>query len=245
MRQYMTAMIGALSGGGGRWLPLAAMALVVLAMARPLVHTGDLPEPAGLAGRVLVMDMGAEPASIPELRLAAMQLLNEAPAIATGLVAVAGEAYTVVPLTTDRNHLSRYLRVLSTEAMPLPGRAVHAGWAEAERLLARSGLVAAQIVLLSVNEPPAVAPALPVSAHERVVLIADDSFSESWVDYAASYDAKASATGDADGLDDALLAAAAARARAEGLGGAIELAPWLIGGAMVCVLPLFRRRLGE
>ena len=67
---------------------------------------------------------------------------------------MAGDAFDIVPLTRDRRQLSRYLAVLEPGHMPEAGRALHLGLAHAEATLARAGIAASQIVLVTGGPPP-------------------------------------------------------------------------------------------
>ena len=71
-------------------------------------------------------------------------LLDATPEIPTALVVASGDAFNVVPLTTDRAFLDRYLNVIAPDVMPLEGRALQVTVAQAEGILTLAGVLAGQ-----------------------------------------------------------------------------------------------------
>lgn len=153
-----------IQGHLSRWVPIAnhrqsrltlAMLLMLLGLALADISSGTtakLPERA-LHGRVLVMDMNDHESFAAQL-FTARQLVTRSPDIPTAIVATAGDAYDVVPLTTDPDQLDRYLRVLSPSLMPDAGRRLHLGIERASFALQQAQIQAGQIVLLGTGAAP-------------------------------------------------------------------------------------------
>ena len=139
-------------GLGQVWLCLGIAACLVVAMARPLIPLGTGTDYANMVGRVILIDADQE--GIAERRIAVDRFLELSPDVPTSLVAVAGDAYMIVPFTTDAAQIDRYLRVLEPDAMPMPGLAVHSGLALGEKIIADAGVVAGQIVLIAGPRAP-------------------------------------------------------------------------------------------
>ena len=108
--------------------------LVVFALSRPGLDVEDDDTFATLAGRVVILDVGSD---LTRHRHVLDDLYRADPGVSTALVAVSGDAYRIVPFTTDKAQIDRYLRVLSTDIMPRPGQNAHLGLALAEQMLAR------------------------------------------------------------------------------------------------------------
>jgi len=235
------ALAGGIIGGGGQArLAAAAAALLALALARPLADLGNAPDYANLAGRVIVVDLGAG-AGAGDAKLAAAALVAAAGPVPTAIVAAAGEAYTVAPLTTDRTHLERYLRVLTPEIAPVAGRALHTGLAHAEALLREAGIAVGQIVLVSGGPAPAHDVDIAPSETLRVMLAAGGNEAD-WQAFAAANGAEVRGPQDIAEIAAGLERAAERKLRRSAAGAFAELAPWLTGLAMLLWLGFFRRR---
>ena len=236
------ALAAGIAGGRSRLtvLALAASVLLALAAARPLADLGDAPDYANLVGRVIVLDLGAE-TGVTDRRVVAARLVEDAGPIPTALIVAAGDAYTVVPFTTDRRHLDRYLEIAEPELMPVPGRALHGGLAHAEGLLRGAGIAVGQIVIVSGGPAPAHGPSLARSDTLRVVLPATGHGAD-WQAFAAAHEAELAAPDRIAEISSALEHAAARKLRRSAGGNFTDLAPWLMGLAMVLWLGFFRRR---
>ncbi len=143
-------------------LAFLATALLTLALAGPSWR--QLPQPVydSPVHRVLVIDLSAamnaadiQPSRLARSKLLAQQLLNNQAEGDTALVAFAGDAFSVVPLTSDRNTVSHLLSSLSTDLMPSPGANLAAGINEASRLLEQGGASRGDIVVLTATTPDA------------------------------------------------------------------------------------------
>lgn len=239
LRRYMARDLTR-PGLGQVWLTLGVAACLVVAAARPLVPLGEGRDWANRVGRVIVID--ADNAGMPARRIVVDRLLEASPRVPTALVAVAGDAYMIVPFTTDSTQVDRYLQVLEPDAMPVPGLAVHTGLALAEKIVADAGIVARQIVLIAGERAPAGPVELPGTATLRSVVTTGNA--AGWDRVAEVYGADLAASEDLTPVTGALEAAVRALA-ADLPGEVIDLTAWLIALALVLALGLFRRRSAE
>lgn len=228
------------AGAGQAMLALAAAVAIVVAIMRPLLETGTVPHYANFAGEVVVVDAGLS--EIGAARLATGALLDAAPELPVALVAVAGDAYRVVPLTTDRRAAERYLDALDPALMPVGGRALHLGFAEAERTLSAAGVAERLVVLVTSGTPPRETPPIPAAAARRTIAVPGDEVA-AWQDYAETYGASVVDVDMIAAQAEGLRVAARRRAAAELTEGRIDVGPILVALAMLLWLGLFRRRL--
>ena len=147
-------------GGGRRWLPLALVALgwtlTVLALANPTWQR--LPTPAFRtdAARVLVLDLSAsmeaadlKPSRLARARYKVADILKASGDGQVGLVAFAGDAFVVAPLSDDAETLLAMLDALSPQIMPVRGSRPDLGLGKAEELLAAVGARDGEVILVS------------------------------------------------------------------------------------------------
>lgn len=228
-----------LGKAGAPVLAIGLAALVVLALARPGVDADDPRDIVTLGGRVIVLDVGED--------LAGHQLFIDAlhdadPAIATAIIAVAGDAYRIVPFTTDKAQIDRYVQVLSADMMPAPGNRPHLGIARAEKILLDAGYLVRQIVLVTAKRPPEQSVAISQTETQRIVVpLFNPAIWQDWADTQHSTLADRESVSDiAETLADAIRAAA----RSELPATRLDLATILIGITALLWLLLFRRRAG-
>ncbi|MGI1937645.1 VWA domain-containing protein [Shewanella oncorhynchi] len=140
--------------------PLHLLALTwliaTLALAGPAVNKQSLPVFATEQGRVLVMDMSVSmfatdlaPNRLTQAKFRATDLLRNLKEGETGLVAFAGDAFTISPLTRDTGTLLNLLPTLSPEIMPVRGSNLAAGLTQAKTLLAQGGHIRGDIILMT------------------------------------------------------------------------------------------------
>lgn len=220
------------------WGLLAAMlAGISLGLNKP-------PDVVNLYARVLVLDLGAT--SDARQLLAARDMIRRYPEVPTGVVAVTAQAFDVVPVTTDQQHLDRYLQVLSDQLVPVAGRQPERGLQRAALLLRRSEVMAGQIVLLSSGAAPTALESIAALAKRYGIWLVAPDADAGWRSYAAAIGVPASQlvgagafSAIAKDLDrrrsDAAADAASVRERR-------ELTPWLIGLSLPLWLLLFLRR---
>lgn len=242
LRRYLGAH-GERRRYGLLWLCAAIACFLVLALARPVIERSSGPDYANMGGRVIVIDMGDSLASTAR-RLAAHEILRAGQDIPTALVAVAAEAYTVVPLTTDQQQLDRYLQVLEPHMMPVPGRALHRGVAHAEQLLAQAGIATRQIVLVAGAAPPDETTIIAASDTTRIVVPTAEPTSD-WDTFARTHDAGLALPEDAPQIAHALRQQIANLRQTQTQSGALEFTLFLTAAAMLLWLGLFRKRSSE
>ena len=218
---------------------LALWMVLVIAISRPVWELEEAADFANIAGRVIAMDLGGA-ADIHSQRLAAAALIDSAPEVPTALVVGSGDAFNVVPLTTDRNFLDRYLNVITPDVMPLDGQAIPVTVAHSEAILTRAGVVVGQVILLAGGEPPALG-ARYLARWSRV-LVTDPETRDEWGGYANYLGARLASYDDLDPVADDL-ARQIDRARRGGDRAAVyDLTPYLLAVAALLWLTLFRQR---
>lgn len=130
--------------------------IATLALAGPAVNKQSLPVFAAEQGRVLVMDMSVSmfatdlaPNRLTQAKFRATDLLRNLKEGETGLVAFAGDAFTISPLTRDTGTLLNLLPTLSPEIMPVRGSNLAAGLTQAKTLLAQGGHIRGDIIVMT------------------------------------------------------------------------------------------------
>jgi Ca-activated chloride channel family protein len=147
-------------GGGRRRLPLVLVALgwtlAVLALANPTWQR--LPTPAFRtdAARVLVLDLSAsmeaadlKPSRLARARYKVADILRASGDGQVGLVAFAGDAFVVAPLSDDAETLLAMLDALSPQIMPVRGSRPDLGLTKAGELLAAVGARDGEVILVT------------------------------------------------------------------------------------------------
>lgn len=147
-------------GKGRRWLPRALVVLgwtlAVLALANPTWQR--LPTPAFRtdAARVLVLDLSGsmeaadlKPSRLARARYKAADILEASRDGQVGLVAFAGDAFVVAPLSDDSQTPLAMLDALSPQVMPVRGSRPDLGLAKAGEILAAVGSKNGEVVLVS------------------------------------------------------------------------------------------------
>ena len=139
-----------------KWLLIASWIVAVIALSGPALNKQNLPVFATEQGRVLIMDMSQSmyatdlsPNRLSYAKFRATDLLNELKEGETGLIAYAGDAYTISPLTRDRDTILNLLPTLSPDIMPTKGSNLAAALSLAEKLLAQGGHVSGDIIVMT------------------------------------------------------------------------------------------------
>ncbi|MGH8229490.1 MAG: VWA domain-containing protein [Steroidobacteraceae bacterium] len=137
------------------WLA-GAWALAVVALAGPAWRRLETPAYRLPAAWVVLMDLSPSmaatdvaPDRATRARYAVADLLAAAHDARVGLVAFAGEAYTVAPLTSDVATVRALLKALSPSLMPETGHRLAPALRAARRLLRSSPGVQGHVIVLS------------------------------------------------------------------------------------------------
>jgi Ca-activated chloride channel family protein len=140
----------------GAWLAGAGLLIAVLALAGPSWQ--KLPESSLSArdARVIAFDLSASmlaedlrPNRLTRARFRIADLLREMEEGQTGLVAYAGDAYVVSPLTNDMNTIANLLPALGPEVMPVGGSRADKALQLAAALLERAGFSRGEVLLVT------------------------------------------------------------------------------------------------
>lgn len=146
--------------GARRRIALAAFAwawlLAVAALSGPAWQKVATPLYVNGAARVVALslsnDMLAQdlkPDRMTRARFAVHDLLDAAGDARTALVAYAGAAFTVAPLTDDKHTVLNLLRVLRPDVMPVPGNNAAVGIRQSVQLLKQAHVQGGEIVLVT------------------------------------------------------------------------------------------------
>lgn len=161
--------------GARRWrgtlLVGVAWLLATIALTGPAWQREATPLYVNGAARVVVLsladDMLAQdlpPDRMVRARLAAHDLIDAAADARTALVAYAGAAFTVAPLTSDRNTVLNLLRALQPDVMPVRGNDAAAGITQGAVLLRDAKVRGGEIILVT-DRADAAAAAAARQAH--------------------------------------------------------------------------------
>ncbi|RDZ26985.1 tetratricopeptide repeat protein [Lysobacter silvisoli] len=131
-------------------------ALAVLSLAGPSWRQSEQPLWQSRAPLVIALDLSSATlaADLPPSRLAQArakigQLLRQRMGGQVGLVAYAGDAFTVAPLSDDGANVAVFLDALSPDVMPLDGQRADRAINWSARLLRRAGFERGDILLLT------------------------------------------------------------------------------------------------
>ncbi|MGD9020426.1 MAG: VWA domain-containing protein, partial [Lysobacterales bacterium] len=140
----------------GPWLVGAAWLLAAIALAGPSWQ--KLPDSSFTSkdARVLVVDLSLsmlaedlKPNRLTQAHFRLSDLLEEALEGQTGLVAYAGDAFVVSPLTSDTNTIRNMLPALRPDVMPVAGSRPDKALELAAELLQRSGMPGGELLLMA------------------------------------------------------------------------------------------------
>ncbi|NNK32199.1 MAG: VWA domain-containing protein [Xanthomonadales bacterium] len=141
---------------GGRWLAALALLFAILALSGPSWQ--KLPGTAFSArdARVIAVDLSRSmlaedlrPNRLTRARYRLADLLAGTEEGQVGLVAYAGDAFVVSPLTNDMNTIANLLPALHPDIIPVAGSRADAALEMAADLLARSGLARGEVLLVT------------------------------------------------------------------------------------------------
>ncbi|MDI1251758.1 VWA domain-containing protein [Thermomonas sp.] len=154
-----------------RWLGLLAAVIAVLAMAGPAWQKDEQPLWQSKAPLVVALDLSSSilasdlpPSRLPQARAKLATLLRERAGGQVALVAYAGDAYTVAPLTEDAANVALFLDALSPDVMPEDGKRADRAIAWSRNLLQQAGFANGEILLLT-DHADAAAVGVAAKAH--------------------------------------------------------------------------------
>ncbi|MBA3988344.1 MAG: hypothetical protein C0463_04350 [Idiomarina sp.] len=142
----------------GRWFAMLASAWVITCVALAGPAWERLPTPTFQTERnaIVIMDMSLNtratdigPDRLTRLRFKALDLIAELEDAQIGLIAYAGDAFALSPLTRDHANIQGMLPALSPEIMPVAGNYPVRAFQEAHRMVVDAGYANAEIYWLS------------------------------------------------------------------------------------------------
>lgn len=158
-RQLLPYLLVEQSGQGRRMGPFIASAVLVLltmALAGPAFRLAVQAEMRREAALVLALDLSAgmlaadvQPDRLGRARFELTDLLRQRGDGQTALVAYAGEAFTVAPLTDDAATLQSLLSALAPEVMPVSGQRPERALLRAAELIDQAGMQGGDVLLVT------------------------------------------------------------------------------------------------
>ncbi|MEO8740226.1 MAG: VWA domain-containing protein [Casimicrobiaceae bacterium] len=146
----------AAGGAGAPWLIALGWTVAVVALANPTWERQPQRVYQSSAARVIVLDLSPSmnandlpPSRLARARFKVEDILARNSEGQTGLVAYAGDAFTVSPLTRDANTIRALLKALDPAIMPMPGSRADLGLLKAGELLRQAGASTGQVVLIA------------------------------------------------------------------------------------------------
>lgn len=141
---------------GMAWMGATGFVLGVLALAGPSWRQGEQPLFQSQSPLVIALDLSSTisasdlpPSRLLQARAKLATLLRERSGGQVALVAYAGEAFTVAPLTDDADNVALFLDALEPEVMPVDGQRADRAISWSVRLLQQAGFERGDIVVLS------------------------------------------------------------------------------------------------
>lgn len=139
-----------------RWLAGATYVLAVLAMAGPSWRQVEQPLWQEQAPLVVALDLSSAigrrdlpPSRLAQARAKLAMLLQQRRGGQVGLVAYAGDAFTVAPLTDDAGNVAVFLDALSPEVMPVDGQRIDRAIAWSAKLLRQAGFAQGDVLVMA------------------------------------------------------------------------------------------------
>ncbi len=150
------------------WLLAAGWLIAVIALANPAWERKPRPVFQTDTARVIVLDLSTSmtiadlrPSRLARAKFKIRDLLDLNQEGQLGLVAFAGDAFTVTPLTRDNDTIAALLDALEPSIMPVQGSRADLGLLQAGDLLKQAGIPRGQIILIAdgAERSPAIAAA--------------------------------------------------------------------------------------
>ncbi len=134
----------------------AGLCIASIALAGPSFRTAEMPVFKSQQSHVIVLDLSRsmavpdlKPSRLARAQFKAADLLQLARAGQVGLIAFAGDAFMVAPLTQDADTLLNLLPALDVDSMPVQGSAPELGLKLAQNLLMQAGAKTGHVFLLT------------------------------------------------------------------------------------------------
>jgi len=156
LRWLSVGKASARSGKSGPWVAGLVWLISAVALAGPSWE--KLPDSSFSSrdARVLILDLSMsmlaedlKPNRLTQARFRLSDMLNETLEGQTGLVAYAGDAFVVSPLTSDTNTIKNMLPALRPDVIPVAGSRPDLAIEMAAELLERSGFVSGELLLIA------------------------------------------------------------------------------------------------
>ncbi|MFY8272854.1 VWA domain-containing protein [Pseudoalteromonas sp. SSDWG2] len=132
------------------------LAIMVLALAGPSFSKKEVPVYEAKTARVIVMDMSRSmfatdisPSRLQQARFKALDMVALFEEGETALIAYAGDAYTISPLTSDVKTLDNLIPSLTPDIMPEQGSNVLTGLTAAHNLLEQADYPQGDVILIT------------------------------------------------------------------------------------------------
>ena len=141
---------------GAVWMGALGYAVAVFALAGPSWRQGEQPLFQSRAPLVIALDLSSAiaasdlpPSRLLQVRAKLATLLRERAGGQVALVAYAGEAFTVAPLTDDAGNVALFLDALEPDVMPVDGQDAGKAIGWSVRLLQQAGFERGEILVIS------------------------------------------------------------------------------------------------
>ena len=138
------------------WLVTIGWLIAVLALANPAWEKRPTPVLKTRDARVVVLDLSRsmnaadlQPSRLIQARFKVADILKRSEEGQTGLVAFAGDAFIVSPLTQDADTIASLLSALEPAVMPAQGSRADLGLRKAAELLEQAGVDRGEVLLLA------------------------------------------------------------------------------------------------
>ncbi|MDO6684739.1 MULTISPECIES: vWA domain-containing protein [unclassified Agarivorans] len=136
--------------------PLAALfTLILLALSGPSIVSDNVPLYREGSARVLIMDMSysmrardVKPDRVELAKYKALDLLKQWRDGETALIAFAGDAFVLSPLSSDTNTLANLVPHLKPELMPAHGSALNLAIEQAAQLIKQAGYAKGDVIVI-------------------------------------------------------------------------------------------------
>ncbi|MBK1648182.1 VWA domain-containing protein [Rhabdochromatium marinum] len=158
-----------------------AWLIAVVALANPTIERKPVPTFSGGVARVVVLDLSRSmlatdltPTRLARARYKVADILAQVKDGSVGLIAFAGDAFTVAPLTQDAATITAMLDALQPEIMPVDGSRPDLALERAGALLKQAGATHGEVVLITDDAGDeralAAARALQAAGHRLAVI---------------------------------------------------------------------------